>query len=49
MSTMKISRKTVISVVVIFVFGGLYIYINEPIKLKLIECFLPINQQNLSK
>jgi hypothetical protein len=28
---------------------GFYIYINEPIKHKLINCFLPIHQPNINK
>ena len=46
---MKITKKWIASVLAIIVLGGFYIYINEPIKHKLIECFYPIPQINTNK
>ena len=46
---MKITKRWIASVLAIIVLGGFYIYINEPIKHKLINCFLPIHQPNINK
>lgn len=46
---MKITKKWVVAMLVMFIFSGCYIYINEPIKHKLIECFYPIPQINTNK